>query len=313
MSLRPMRFSAPVTQVFGQGRCAICIVEGGTDGEGRGVYWCEFLFRKEGPTRIAAGHDRLPWRVVAENGIVSYSDDGTVRLWQDDHVSVAFPSYEVGEGRAAVRGEFAAFSPAGRNRWLATAFEQTVTFREPIDDAAPRFRWTLPASESRRIMSIRFDPSGRTLFAFLEGAHESVAATTKFYRYNIESGEDFAFKGTHGVSDGGAVADGRHVVTWDGGAEIVLWDLETRQEVRSVKAADRRVFGFALNAAGETVATVGDDGVAKFWDANNLKRRETKLSYKHEGAKVIQFSPDGKYLVTLSDDGWLKVWDAPSF
>src|SRR5262249_4053030 len=151
------------------------------------------------------------------------------------------------------------------------------------------------------------------LFAFLEGAHESEAATTKFYRYEIESRKDFAFKGTHGVADGRAVADGRHVVTWDGGAEIVLWDLKTKQEIRSVKAADRHVFGFALAPAGETIAIVGDDGVAKFWDAGNLKRRETKHPYKHEGAKVIQFSPDGKYVVTLSDGGWLKVWDAPNF
>ena len=79
----------------------------------------------------------------------------------------------------------------------------------------------------------------------------------------------------------------------------------------TVTAAREHVCDLQLAPSGDTVATVGDDNVVKFWDVANWKQRETKVTYKHEGTKVLQFSPNGKYLVTLSEDGWLKCWDAP--
>jgi WD40 repeat protein len=103
------------------------------------------------------------------------------------------------------------------------------------------------------------------------------------------------------------------IITYNGSPDISVWNADNREETVAFKAAPQHVHDMQLAPSGDTIATVGDDNVVKFWDTATWKQRGTKLGYMHDGAKIIKFSPDGKYLVTLSDDGWLKCWYAPDF
>ena len=221
-----------------------------------------------------------------------------------------FPGYARDAKGDVSRGEFAAFSPYGH--WLATTHEHTVSLRSPRD-GSEQFSWEPDSPYGQRIMALRFDPNGNTLFAFLEHAKPTKHPTTKFWQYDIDRHEAWQFDGTHGVVDGCATPDGKYVVTWDGSPEIVFWDLAEHTEIAAVKVASEHVYDVALSPKGDVIATAGDDGEVKFWNVADRTRIETQHPYKHSGIDLVQFYWEGKYLITGSDDGWLKQWDAPEF
>jgi WD40 repeat protein len=62
---------------------------------------------------------------------------------------------------------------------------------------------------------------------------------------------------------------------------------------------------------GRSVATSGDDGTARIWDAGNGQLR-TILTGHTDGVRSAVFSPDGRTLVTGGQDGTVRLWDAGS-
>jgi WD40 repeat protein len=195
-------------------------------------------------------------------------------------------------------------------------------------DGSEKFAWEIIApnlSDSHRIMAIRFDPSGSTLFAFLENVTHSDTDQLKFVQFDIDKREQREFRGVHGVVDGRATGDGKSVITWDGSGDLVYWDLESCKEVATVKAAPNHVFDIAFSpeefsdqegayrVPGDIIATAGDDNEVKFWRTTDRKRLETQHPFLHKGIDLVKLSADGTLLVTGSDDGWIKCWDAPAF
>jgi len=254
-----------------------------------------------------------PWRLVVgpSSEFVTCGDDGWMRVWDVPfrRLLARFPCESPDENGKPVRGEFAAFSPHGR--WLATAYKDWVTLRSPGGHAS--FLWQPKLDNWQHIVAIRFDRNGNNLLAFLQDSRDDGGKRLRFLHYNVDTQKEDRVEGSRAATWGFALPDDETVVSFDGSAEIVVWNVEKGEQSAMFKAAPEHVHDLQLAPAGDTVATVGDDNVVKFWDTANWKRRETKLNYKHDGAKVVQFSPDGKYLVTLSDDGWLKCWDAPDF
>src|SRR5262245_29757195 len=72
-----------------------------------------------------------------------------------------------------------------------------------------------------------------------------------------------------------------------------------RSEVRSV----------CWSPDGARLATGGDDGTAKVWDAAGDRERLT-LKGHTRAVWSVSWSPDGAWLATGGDDGTAKVWDA---
>jgi hypothetical protein len=71
------------------------------------------------------------------------------------------------------------------------------------------------------------------------------------------------------------------------------------------------VIAAEYNADGTRIATGGQDGIAKIWDATTgqefLTLQDTGLG---NAVNMIAYSVDGTRLATANDDGTVKVWDA---
>ena len=277
---------------------------------------------------VVSGHDEPPWRLKFSpfsERLISCSDDGTIRLWDafllGRHGIIAtFPGYKPDDRGNPIRGEFVDFS--ADNRWLATVYESRIAFRKPAD-GHERLTWEPEIGDSKWIQAIRFTPSGKSLLAFFgnmksedgtpssgPSAANAQSNAVQFLLYHFGTKEERRFEGMHTAIYGTATRDGKHIVTWNGSPEVIIWDTESRREIATLAVSTKKVYDVTLTPAGDAIVTAGDDGEVKFWNVADHKQLDTKLKYKHDGVDQVQFSPDGKYLVTAGS-GWLKVWDAP--
>ena len=119
------------------------------------------------------GHTEAPWLLLFSSSggrLISCSDDGSMRLWDVDKLSgqrtrnatfaqeiAKFPCYSHDNAGKIIRGNFAAFSPYGR--WLATAFQQEIAFRDPRI-GAQIFAWKLFQVETEAHHGHSFRPAG---------------------------------------------------------------------------------------------------------------------------------------------------------
>jgi WD40 repeat protein len=77
------------------------------------------------------------------------------------------------------------------------------------------------------------------------------------------------------------------------------------------------VWGMAFDPTGRKVASAGDEGTVKVWDARNGKLLRTisvfKPSLVGRGVMSVAWSPDGKRLAAATGSGAVLVYDAASF
>lgn len=135
----------------------------------------------------------------------------------------------------------------------------------------------------------------------------------------VEAGEGTVFSVNYSA-DGLRMATG----TVDGKASV--WDAMSGERRLTLRAAAPegengseaiaplahrgQVFRIVFNAQGTRLATAGDDGVARIWDASSGAELAV---LPHEGwVYGADFSPDGKLLATSDFTGVVRIWDVTS-
>jgi len=128
-------------------------------------------------------------------------------------------------------------------------------------------------------------------------------------------------EGLHGhtgpVMQAAFSADGSRIVTVAQDATARIWDVKTRQTLRTLQHAEpnyrlRRppwVLSGAFSPDGHRVVTTSWDRNIRVW---NVKDGSVSLPpMEHRGSiRRAHFSPDGRYIVSAGYDQMVRVWDA---
>ena len=130
-----------------------------------------------------------------------------------------------------------------------------------------------------------------------------------------ESSEKAPLKGHQSYVTGVATTAGK---LWSVGYDRLLneWDLSTHQLVSSRKAHDKWIRNIEASPDGSMLATVGDDMIARLWQArtgNLIHPLQGHAPETPHGFSTMlyacAFSPDSKLLATADRIGEILVWD----
>jgi WD40 repeat protein/DNA-binding SARP family transcriptional activator len=107
--------------------------------------------------------------------------------------------------------------------------------------------------------------------------------------------------------------DGKRLLTFDDSGLVVLWNLETYQEIIQFNDPSGGSQWVDFSPDGTHLAIDGNDESIRIYDLTSLPsqpRLENRIN--HSGIKFIglRYSPDGMHLAAGSEDGYTRLWDA---
>jgi tetratricopeptide (TPR) repeat protein len=103
--------------------------------------------------------------------------------------------------------------------------------------------------------------------------------------------------------------DGRRFVSTSTDQTASVWNIETGEEIATLRGHSGAITGIAVNRTGTYIFTGSDDGTARIWDSET-GRVVSSLSGHHGNVIAIALTSDGKSLVTGSLDGSARIWEA---
>jgi WD40 repeat protein len=103
------------------------------------------------------------------------------------------------------------------------------------------------------------------------------------------------------IQDVAFLGDNR-VVSASGDGTAKVWNLETREEIRTLRGHTGPVNSVAVSPDDGLIATAGSDGTAKLWDARTGDELMTFFGHDRI-VHTVEFSPAGRFLATASGDG----------
>src|SRR5262249_41949893 len=90
---------------------------------------------------------------------------------------------------------------------------------------------------------------------------------------------------------------------------IVLWDVASGQEVRTLTGHSRSLSRLAFSPDGQTVAAGGEDGTVKLWDVATGQEK-APLRWDSSPVRAAGFSPDGRFLAAGAQGGIVQLCEA---
>ncbi len=102
--------------------------------------------------------------------------------------------------------------------------------------------------------------------------------------------------------------DGQMLATASDDLTIKLWNLATKQKIRTFKGHSSWIYAIAISPDGQTIASGSADKTIKLWNLNTGKEIRTLIGHSDSVASVA-FSPDGKLLGSGSLDKTIKLWN----
>jgi WD40 repeat protein len=101
-------------------------------------------------------------------------------------------------------------------------------------------------------------------------------------------------------------SDGRKIIAGQKNGTVYLWDKSGKQ-LKTWSAHENKVTAISFRRDGQTLATAGEDGLARIWTLAGNKLGELK---QPEIKKMlgVSLSPDGKFVATASNDHRARIW-----
>jgi WD40 repeat protein len=103
-------------------------------------------------------------------------------------------------------------------------------------------------------------------------------------------------------------ANGRFLVSIGASGALMLWDLETGRDLKTLKEGQCAIYSFAfIRDGGREISESSDD---RFLLSDLERDRCLRISEGHKGDVIsVAVTPDGRRLVTSGTDNILKSWD----
>jgi WD40 repeat protein len=100
--------------------------------------------------------------------------------------------------------------------------------------------------------------------------------------------------------------DEKYVVTAQSTGNVLVWDVFTGKNIRTIKAHDKGVTSVAFNATGDRLVTTSSDATARVW---TIEGKNISTLGGHLGEVLsAEFNRDGDFIVTSGIDGTIRLW-----
>ena len=104
--------------------------------------------------------------------------------------------------------------------------------------------------------------------------------------------------------------DGTMVASTSNDQVINLWNLQTKEKVRTFTGHTAKVNTVDFSPDGTKIASGAWDNSVRIWDVATGKELYDFEGYHNDSVEQVQFSPSGKYLVSGARDGKINIFDA---
>lgn len=89
---------------------------------------------------------------------------------------------------------------------------------------------------------------------------------------------------------------------------VKIWDLNSRQKIRTLKGHSGWVYDVAISPDARTVVSTSNDQTIKIWDLST--GAEIRTLTGHQGLiSAVAISPDNRTIASVSYDKTIKIWD----
>jgi WD40 repeat protein/DNA-binding MarR family transcriptional regulator len=257
-----------------------------------------------------------------EQRLVSSHDDGNIRVWDLTTGECCQTLRHTGSvSCVAIAADGNMLASSGSNQKIRLWSLDKVPHKIPpgvaksshqdLEDTSSRHYQTLQGHNSR-IWSVAFDPAGTLLASGSEDRLLKIWDTHTGRCLETFEGHTawicgvafspIASDPSHPGSSGTILAS----ASYDG--TIKLWDLATRQCIRSLEGHHNWVWAVAFSPDGQAIASGSGDHTVKLWNPYTGECLQTLHGHTSRVWSVA-FSPDGRTLATASSDQTVKLWD----
>ncbi|CUA77010.1 putative WD repeat-containing protein all2124 [Nostoc sp, PCC 7120] [Rhizoctonia solani] len=226
--------------------------------------------------------------------ICSGSWDGSIRVWDSQNGQLVTSLLESAEWVTSVD-----YSPDGQ--YIASG----------SGDGAVRI-WS---THTKQLIDDPFEGNDGPVcsVAFSPDSSRVASGSDSFIRFwDPRSGKLFgdALRGPDGIRSLKFLPDGTHLVSISRNGCMVIWDLSSPQNIRSIDLSQEYYFGgyaVAISPSKPFCASIASDCTIRLWDTRTW---QTHSIFWHTNfIESIAFSPEGSRLVSASSDETVRIWE----
>ncbi|HLJ11843.1 MAG TPA: c-type cytochrome domain-containing protein, partial [Planctomycetaceae bacterium] len=205
------------------------------------------------------------------------------------------------EPKVSVAAAISAVAFSADGRWLAAARHREILL---IDAATGKVAQTLTGAENP-INAVAFSPDSHSVAA-AEGM-PSVAGHVRIWQ--IGGNESRVFTGhSDSIYALGYSPTENKLVTAGYDKLLILWDVESGQELHTLKHHTGAVFAAAFSPDGKTLISAAADQTVKFWSVESGQRILT-LTEATKGLNAVAFDPRGHEIASAGVDKMIRIYE----